>query len=57
MNNPSISNIELLYSANARYHFYSGNLNCKDTLEELFGSHSVIGSVEISSYFSFFQSS
>ena len=43
---------ELLYSAFARYHFYSGNLDCKDTLEELFGSRSVIPSAEIGSYFS-----
>ncbi|GLC89705.1 TnsD family Tn7-like transposition protein [Lysinibacillus piscis] len=42
---------ELLYSAIARYHFYSGNLDCKDTLEELFGSRSVIPSVEIGSNF------
>ena len=42
----------LLYSAIARYHFYSGNLDCKDTLEELFGSRCVIPSVEIGSYFS-----
>lgn len=43
---------ELLYSAIARYHFYSGNIDCKDTLEELFGSRSVIPSVEIGSHFS-----
>ena len=43
---------ELLYSAISRYHFYSGNIDCKDTLEELFGSRSVIPSVEIGSYFS-----
>ena len=43
---------ELLYSAIARYHFYSGNLDCKDTLEELFDSRCVIPSVEIGSYFS-----
>ncbi|MED1679105.1 TnsD family transposase [Bacillus subtilis] len=43
---------ELLYSAIARYHFYSGNLDCKDTLEELFGSRSMIPSVEIGSHFS-----
>lgn len=43
---------ELLYSAIARYHFYSGNLDCKDTLEELFSSRSVIPSVEIGSHFS-----
>lgn len=42
---------ELLYSAIARYHFYSGNIDCKDTLEELFGSRSVIPSVEIGSNF------
>ena len=42
---------ELLYSAIARYHFYSGNLDCKDTLEELFDSRSVIPSVEIGSHF------
>lgn len=42
---------ELLYSAIARYHFYSGNLECKDTLEELFDSRSVIPSVEIGSHF------
>ncbi|GGG26541.1 hypothetical protein GCM10007425_21440 [Lysinibacillus alkalisoli] len=43
---------ELLYSAIARYHFYSGNLDCKDTLEEMFDSRCVIPSVEIGSYFS-----
>lgn len=43
---------ELLYSAIARYHFYSGNLDCKDTLEELFGSRTVIPSLEIGSHFS-----
>ncbi len=42
----------MLYSAIVRYHFYSGNLDCKDTLEELFGSRSVIPSVEIGSHFS-----
>lgn len=41
---------ELLYSAIARYHFYSGNLDCKDTLEELFDSRSVIPSMEIGSH-------
>lgn len=44
---------ELLYSAAARYHFYSGNIDCKDTLEELFGSRSVITSVGIGSHLSF----
>ncbi|HFJ9429042.1 TnsD family transposase [Bacillus cereus group sp. BceL293] len=42
---------ELMYSAIARYHFYSGNLDCKDTLEEVFQSRSVIPSVEIGSHF------
>ncbi|MBR9675107.1 transposase [Bacillus cereus] len=42
---------ELLYSAIARYHFYSGNLDCKDTLEEVFQSRTVIPSVEIGSHF------
>lgn len=43
---------ELMYSAIARYHFYSGNIDCKDTLEELFDNRSVIPSVGIGSYFS-----
>ncbi|AWC55096.1 hypothetical protein CG477_022555 (plasmid) [Bacillus cytotoxicus] len=43
---------ELIYSAVARYHFYSGNIDCKDTLEEVFQSRSVIPSVGIGSHFS-----
>lgn len=43
---------ELLYSSIARYHFYSGNINCRDTLEELFKSRSVNASVGIGSRFS-----
>ncbi|HZG10944.1 TnsD family Tn7-like transposition protein [Bacillus sp. BNPI-92] len=43
---------ELIYSAVARYHFYSGNIDCKDTLEEVFQSRSVIPSVKIGSHFS-----
>lgn len=43
---------ELIYSAIARYHFYTGNIDCKDTLQELFCSRSVIPSVEIGSHFS-----
>lgn len=43
---------ELIYSAIARYHFYSGNIDCKDTLEELFDNRSVIPNVGIGSYFS-----
>lgn len=42
---------ELIYSAIARYHFYSGNIDYKDTLEEVFHSRSVIPSVEIGSHF------
>jgi hypothetical protein len=42
---------ELIYSAIARYHFYSGNIDCKDTLEEVFQSRNVIPSVEIGSHF------
>ncbi|MBG9840061.1 MULTISPECIES: TnsD family Tn7-like transposition protein [Bacillus cereus group] len=42
---------ELIYSAIARYHFYSGNIDCKDTLEEVFQSRSVIPSVEIGNHF------
>ncbi len=33
---------ELLYSAFARYHYYIGNIDYKDTLEELFGKRSLI---------------
>ncbi|WML36201.1 TnsD family transposase [Clostridium sp. OS1-26] len=40
---------ELIYSAIARYHYYTGNADCKDTLEELFGSRSIIPSLEIGS--------
>ncbi|WP_342540504.1 TnsD family transposase [Heyndrickxia sp. FSL K6-6286] len=43
---------ELMYSAIARYHFYSGNIDFKDTLEEVFQSRTVIPSVEIGSHFS-----
>ncbi|WP_404457143.1 TnsD family transposase [Oceanobacillus kapialis] len=42
---------ELIYSAIARYHFYSGNIDYKDSLEEVFESRSVIPSVEIGSHF------
>ncbi|WP_067842646.1 TnsD family Tn7-like transposition protein [Amphibacillus sediminis] len=42
---------ELIYSSIARYHFYSGNIDYKDTLEEVFQSRSVIPSVEIGSHF------
>lgn len=44
---------ELLYSTFARYHFYSGNIDLKDTLTELFGKNSVIPSFEIGSHLKF----
>lgn len=40
---------ELLYSAIARYHFYIGNIDYKDTLEEMFGKRSIIPNLEIGS--------
>lgn len=45
---------ELLYSAFARYHYYSGNIDLKDTLRELFGKDSVIPSFEIGNHLQFF---
>ncbi|MEG0308346.1 MAG: TnsD family transposase [Clostridium sp.] len=40
---------ELIYSAIARYHYYTGNIDCKDTLEELFNKRTIIPSLEIGS--------
>ncbi|NMM62210.1 transposase [Clostridium sp. P21] len=40
---------ELVYSAIARYHYYTGNLDCRDTLEETFGNRNTIPSLEIGS--------
>lgn len=37
---------ELIYSAIARYHFYSGNVDYKDTIEECFGKRSMIPTFE-----------
>ena len=37
---------ELLYSCIARYHFYSGNTNFKDTMEECFGKRTIIPTFE-----------
>lgn len=45
---------ELLYSAFARYHFYSGNIDLKDTLTELFGKNTVVPSFEIGNHLQFF---
>jgi hypothetical protein len=44
---------ELLYSVFARYHFYSGNINLKDTLTELFGKNIATPSFEIGNYLNF----
>lgn len=38
---------ELIYSAIARYHFYSGNADFKDTIEECFGKRSMISTFEL----------
>lgn len=38
---------ELLYSAIARYHYYIGNIDFKDTIEELFNTRNVISSLTI----------
>lgn len=40
---------ELIYSAIARYHYYIGNIDYKDTLEEMYGKRSVIPSLAIGS--------
>lgn len=40
---------ELIYSAIARYHFYSGNIDLKDTLEECFGKRTIIPTLEFGS--------
>lgn len=38
---------ELIYSAIARYHFYSGNADFKDTIEECFGKRTMIPMLEL----------
>lgn len=40
---------ELLYSTIARYHYYYGNVDYKDTLYEIFGATSVVPSIEFPS--------
>jgi hypothetical protein len=40
---------ELIYSAISRYHFYTGNIDFKDTLEECFGKRTIVPSLEIGS--------
>lgn len=44
---------ELLYSAFARFHFYSGSIDLKDSLTELFGKNSVIPTFEIGNHLNF----
>jgi hypothetical protein len=43
---------ELIYSDISRFHFYSGNINFVETLEELFHSRTVVPSIEFGSHFS-----
>lgn len=38
---------ELIYSAIARYHFYSGNVDFKDTIEECFGKRTMVPVFEL----------
>lgn len=40
---------ELIYSAVARYHYYSGNRHFRDTLQDIYGIQTVIPSLEIGS--------
>lgn len=44
---------ELMYSAIARYHFYSGNKDYKDTIEECFGKRSVVPALEFGGRFEY----
>lgn len=38
---------ELIYSAIARYHFYSGNVDFRDTIEECFGKRTMVPTLEL----------
>lgn len=40
---------EILYSTIARYHYYYGNVDYKDTLHEIFGSRNIIPTIEFPS--------
>jgi hypothetical protein len=40
---------ELIYSAISRYHFYTGNIDYKDTIEECFGKRTIVPSFQIGS--------
>lgn len=44
---------ELLYSSCARYHYYIGNRDYKDTLEELFGRRSIVPNLYMGSYLNY----
>ena len=41
---------EIIYSAIARYHFYTGNVDFKDTIEECYGKRTIVPSLEIGGY-------
>lgn len=45
---------EILYSVIARYHYYIGNANYKETMIQLFGSSSLIPSLEFQSNLEYF---
>ncbi|MFL0164764.1 TnsD family Tn7-like transposition protein [Candidatus Clostridium helianthi] len=44
---------ELIYSAIARYHYYSGNVDFRDTIEECFGKRTMIPTLEIGGNFEY----
>lgn len=44
---------ELIYSTIARYHFYSGNIDYRDTIEECFGKRTMIPTFEIGGNFEY----
>lgn len=44
---------ELIYSTIARYHFYSGNVDFRDTIEECFGKRTIIPTLEIGGNFEY----
>lgn len=46
---------EILYGTLSRYHLLSGNLNYKDTLKEIFGSESLIPTIEFPSKLEYFE--
>lgn len=45
---------ELIYSAIARYHFYSGNKDFRDTIEECFGKRSMVSTFELGGRLDYF---